>query len=254
MTGARFREIADDLRERIALGDIGGSGAMDSEAVLGQRYAASRMTVRKALELLRDQGLVDSRQGSGWFVSSGSFHQRLALGTFRHAQSAIADTGATVQREVVGFAWERATASVATLLGIAPEAQVLHITSVRSVDGVPLDSATEYVAGAAAQAISRADAASPGVWHTLARSGVDIASVRQTIAAGVAGPEDRGPLGTPAGAPLLLIRRLAIGSDGAPVAVSDHRYLAHRFSLEVEFNGFAAAVSDSPPGLRDTGS
>jgi GntR family transcriptional regulator len=254
MTGARFREIADDLRERIALGDIGGSGAMDSEAALGQRYSASRMTVRKALELLRDQGLVDSRQGSGWFVSSGSFHQRLALGTFRHAGSAITDTGATVQREVVGFAWEPATARVATLLRVAPNTQVLHSTSIRCVDGVPLDSATEYVAGAAAQTISRADAASPGVWHTLARSGVEIASVRQTIAAGIAGPDDLLQLGAPVGSPLLLIRRVAIGADGAPAAVSDHRYLAHRFSLEVEFNGFAAGVSDSPPGLRDTGS
>ncbi len=254
MTGARFREIADDLRERIALGEGGGSGAMDSEAALGQRYGASRMTVRKALELLRDQGLVDSRQGSGWFVSSGSFHQRLALGTFRHAGSAIADTGATVQREVIGFAWEAATKSVAALLDVAPASQVLHCTSVRSVDGVPLDSATEYVSAAAAQAISRADAAFPGVWHTLARSGVEIASVRQTIAAGIAGPEDQVQLGAPVGAPLLLIRRVAIGSAGSPVAVSDHRYLAHRFSLEVEFNGFAAAVTDSPPGLRDTGS
>src|SRR6478609_8973877 len=205
MTGARFREIADDLRERIALGDIGGSGALDSEAALGQRYGASRMTVRKALELLRDQGLVDSRQGSGWFVSGGSFHQRLALGTFRHAESAIADTGATVQREVIGFVWEPATTSVAALLGVAPATAVLHCTTVRCVDGVPLDSATEYVAGAGAQVISRADAASPGVWHTLARSGIEIGSVRQTIAAGVAGTDDQLQLGSPPGTPLLLI-------------------------------------------------
>src|SRR6185312_5546995 len=117
-------------------------------------YGASRMTVRKALELLRDQGLVESRQGSGWFVSTGSFHQRLALGTFRHAGSAITDAGASMTREVIGFAWEAAATNVAALLGVAPATQVLHCTSVRSVDGVPLDSATEYVAGLGAQAIS----------------------------------------------------------------------------------------------------
>src|SRR4051812_50150729 len=98
MTGARFRTIADDVRERIALGDLGDSGALESEAVLGQRYGASRVTVRRALELLREQGLVESRQGSGWFVTGGSFHQTLALGTFRHAPSAILDSGRQLSR------------------------------------------------------------------------------------------------------------------------------------------------------------
>jgi GntR family transcriptional regulator len=260
MTGARFREIADDLREQIALGalggtgagDVGGTGALASEAILGQRYRASRMTVRKALELLREQGLVDSRQGAGWFVTAGSIHQQLALGTFRHAASAL--TGSMVDRRVFHFAFAPAGPAIADLLQVGLDSEVLQCTTVRSVDGEPLDSAAEFVAGPAAQNISRADAAAPGIWHALARAGVEIGTVRQTIAAGIAGPEDHRHLGAAPGSPLLLIRRLALATDGTPIALADHRYLAHRFSLEVEFNGFAAGSADSPPGLRDTGS
>ena len=78
------------MRERIALGDLGDSGALESESALGQRYGASRVTVRRALELLREQGLVESRQGSGLVRD-----RRLLppdprrLGTFRHASSAV---------------------------------------------------------------------------------------------------------------------------------------------------------------------
>ena len=85
MTRSRFRQIAEDLRERVALGEFSDQGALDSESALCARYAVSRVTVRRALETLREQGLVQSRQGSGWFATGGSFHQRLALGTFRHA-------------------------------------------------------------------------------------------------------------------------------------------------------------------------
>jgi hypothetical protein len=38
--------------------------------------------------------------------------------------------------------------------------------------------------------------------------------------------------------------------DGRPLALSDHRYLAHRFSLEVEFRGWPSGQSDATPGLR----
>ncbi len=251
MTGARYRDIADDLRERIALGDVGGTGALDSEAALGERYRASRMTVRKALELLRGDGLVDSRQGAGWFVSGTAFHQRLALGMFRHAGSAISESGRQVQRSVLSFVWEPVPGAVADVLALTGGAEALHARSVRSVDGVPLDAASEWVPSDLAATISRADAAVPGIWHTLAQHGHDIASVRQTITAGVAGSDDADRLDVSPGSPLLLIRRLALDADARPLALSDHRYLAHRFSLEVEFNGWSAGTSDTP-GLRQS--
>jgi GntR family transcriptional regulator len=248
MTGARFRQIADDLRERIALDDVGSGGAVESEAELGHRYAASRMTIRKALEILRDEGLVESRKGAGWFASGTAFHQRIALGTFRHAASAVTSAGQQLERRIVSFAFEPSPDHVAHILGIDAGAEALHCRSVRSVDGVPLDRSTEWVAAVRAARLSRADAAAPGIWQSLHRSGSAIASVSQRITAGVAGELDCTLLGAAPGAPLLLIRRIATGLDGA-LALSDHRYLAHRFSLEVEFNGWSG-IADTPPGLR----
>lgn len=255
MTSARYRQLADDLRERIALGDVGAGGTLESEAELGRRYGASRMTVRRALESLRDEGLVDSRQGAGWFVAGRSFAQRLALGTFRHAESAVTTAGAQLRRTVTGFDYVPAPAHMAQLLDLPPEAEVLRVRSVRRTDAddpaaaEPLERATEWVPAALAEPLSRAGAADPGIWNSLQRSGSAIATVRQSMTAGVAGELDHELLAAPLGAPLLLIRRVAVGADGKPITVSDHRYLAYRFSLEVEFNGWSGA---DPPGLRST--
>ena len=145
MTSSRFAAIAHDLRERVALGDIGAHGALESESELCARYGVSRPTVRRALETLRDEGLVTARHGAGWFLTGTAYHQRLALGTFRHAGSALAESGATVCREVADFSFLPAPVPVAAVLRIPAGASVLHVRSVRQVDGEALDVAHEWV-------------------------------------------------------------------------------------------------------------
>jgi GntR family transcriptional regulator len=53
----------------------------------------------------------------------------------------------------------------------------------------------------------------------------------------VAEEDDASLLGLDAGAPLLVVRRLAVGPDG-PLALALHRYVAHRFSLDVDLAGW----------------
>ncbi|MFB4310825.1 GntR family transcriptional regulator [Actinomadura sp. GTD37] len=73
-TPLRWRDIADDLRQRIESGDLasadGTSGRrpLPPEKDLERHYRASRNTVRDALAWLRQQGYVVSEQGKGTFV------------------------------------------------------------------------------------------------------------------------------------------------------------------------------------------
>lgn len=251
MTG-RAATVAQQLRERIALGDVGPGGALESEAALGARFGVSRVTVRRALHELREQHLVESRPGAGWFVTAGTFHQALAVGTFRHAESAVESAGKSVVRRVVEFGFVDADLAVSDALGLTDETDVLASTSVRTVDDAPLDLVQEWVPARLAGTISRRDAQDVGIWATLQRQGHPVDVVRQSVTATVATDVDARALGTTEGSALLLVRRLALGADGRPLALSDHRYLAHRFSLEVEFRGWSGGATGDPPGLRST--
>ena len=255
MTSTRFAAIASDLRERIALGEFAedaGLGAIDSEAQLCARYAVSRPTVRRALEVLRDEGLVESRHGAGWFVTGAAFHQRLALGSFRHAASAIAEAGKSVDRRVVEFGYRLAPSSLAVALGVDEGADVLHVRSVRTVDGEGLDVVREWVPAVLAGPVSRDAATRPGIWETLTRHGERIATVRQVVTAGLASADEAGLLGVSAGDALLLVRRFAVDPTGRVIALSDHRYLAQRFALEVEFSSgpHGSAATSEPTGIH----
>ena len=68
MAHPKYQDIADRLRAQINSGGLAPGQRLPSEPDLAAEYGASRNTVRLALALLINQGLVISRQGLGTFV------------------------------------------------------------------------------------------------------------------------------------------------------------------------------------------
>jgi DNA-binding GntR family transcriptional regulator len=68
---ARYREVADDLRERIVGGEFGIGTPLPPITHLMEYYDVPALnTVRQAERLLADEGLLEPRHGSGVFVIS----------------------------------------------------------------------------------------------------------------------------------------------------------------------------------------
>ncbi len=63
-----YKEIAEQLRQRIQSGEFTQGDKLPTEDDLGEAYQASRNTVRQAMEQLTREGLVAKRQGQGTFV------------------------------------------------------------------------------------------------------------------------------------------------------------------------------------------
>lgn len=64
-----YLQMADVLREAIARGYIPPEGQLPSESELTEHFGVARMTVRRAIKELRDDGVVFSIHGRGVFVS-----------------------------------------------------------------------------------------------------------------------------------------------------------------------------------------
>ena len=105
MRQIRYRVIADELRTRVQDGTYGAGRLLPSESELGSEFAASRVTIRRALETLRDQGLVDARQGFGWFVAAAPLQQ--SLGQLATIEAQLSDGGIKPERRILEFAFER---------------------------------------------------------------------------------------------------------------------------------------------------
>jgi DNA-binding transcriptional regulator YhcF (GntR family) len=63
-----YQQVANALRAAILTRKLAPGEKLPSGNELAQRYGVARMTVQQAIRLLRDEGLIVSRQGSGVFV------------------------------------------------------------------------------------------------------------------------------------------------------------------------------------------
>ncbi len=68
MAVAAYARIAEDLRGKIRSRDIRPGEQLPSELELRDQYKASRNTVLDAIKKLKDEGLVETRPGQGWFA------------------------------------------------------------------------------------------------------------------------------------------------------------------------------------------
>ena len=65
---AKYKTVADALRKQITRGDYPKGGQLPNQNELAEKFDTSRVTIKKALDLLSIEGLVFSIQGSGTYV------------------------------------------------------------------------------------------------------------------------------------------------------------------------------------------
>lgn len=239
MRRIRYQEIADELRTRAKAAPAG--AVLPSEAELSAEFGASRVTVRRALELVRDDGLIAARQGFGWFVSTEPVRQHLGqLGTI---ESQLEGSGKLAARRIEEFAFVQPPARVRRILRGVDE--VLRVKRVNLADGEPFAVVTVWCPASLGRTLSRADVERRPFYELL---GIELRGATQTIGADLAEPDDAGLLEIPVGSPLLRCRRVTTDVSGEPVLVSEHVFPAHRTEFVVDLP--QAEPSMTPSGLR----
>jgi len=241
---ARYREIAGDLRRQIAAGEYRATGdagrLLPSEAELGAAYAASRVTVRKALELLRDEGLLTSRQGVGWQPALDPLQQTLGrLGTI---EAQLADAGIASTRRILDFGFVAAPARVRRVLDTK---RVLEVRRLNLAGDEPFARVTVWCDEAVGRQLSLADVERSSFYELLA---VELGGATQTIGAAGATKADAELLGVAVGSPVLLCSRVTNDSTGRPVLMSEHVFPAHRTEFVVDLAHVERSIA--PNGLR----
>lgn len=226
-----YMQLANALRRQIVEGKIGAGAALPSERDLCDIMGASRVTVRKAIELLIEEGLLSRRQGSGTFVTPriqapGSF-----LSSFSEDATARGETTDTIwMMKIMGVASEEE----ARLLELSEGAKVARLSRVRMAGGEPLAVENAVIPAEMLPDISKLG---NSLYQALDKRGNRPVTGRQKIRAALAGPTEAGLLSIPQRTEILRIERITRRADGRPVELTRSAYRGERYEFVSELRG-----------------
>jgi GntR family transcriptional regulator len=230
----RYQRLRDEMVALVAARHWRPGEAIPTEQALAKSYDVAVGTVRKAVDLLVAEGLLERFQGRGTFVRRASFDSSLfrffrfqtRQGERRIPESRI------LRREVV-----EAPSAVAATLQIAKGAKVIQMSRLRLIDDVPMLAEEiwlpfdRFAAFAQLELTEIGDLLYP-VYE--AQCNQVIASATETLTVEAIGPLHARLLRIQPGTPAVVIERLAYGYDRQPLEWRRSRGPASEFIYQAE--------------------
>ncbi|MGO9078459.1 MAG: GntR family transcriptional regulator [Streptosporangiaceae bacterium] len=252
---AKYQQIADRLRDQISSGALKPGERLPSEPDLERDFAASRNTVRLALALLTNQGLVVTRQGLGTFVQEPARPFRAMLSrvagqpSAQHVSDALPVVGPEQDGpQTVRLLVERipASASVAVALEIQPGEDVIIRRSLQHLEDMPWLLINSYfpLELAAGTALEQAGEIGQGSIRLLAEIGHSQVGFVDEIAARMPDAAEHDFFRLTSGTPVIVVHRTAYSAQ-RPIRLTRYVYRGDRVRLAHEVGAVPARYRSS---------
>lgn len=209
-----YKQVYDVLVRRIAEGAWQPAEALPSEHALAAELKVSQGTVRKALDALAAENLVQRHQGKGTYVAEHTQEHAL-FRFFRLAKPGTDGERVTPESTEARCKRRVATATEVEKLHIPKGATVIEIKRARLIDGVPALSEKIVVPLKLFPELDH-QTALPNTLYSLYQSvyGVNITVAKEELRAVLSNRNDEKELGVKPGSPILRIERVAIDIGG----------------------------------------
>lgn len=237
MTG--YRGIADELRQRIDSGELPPGSRVPGENDLMDQYDVERPTARQALEVLKNEGLIIAKRGSGTFVREFKPIKRVSPDRLKPTGQSIwnADVGTRPRAENVTVDVEPPPPLIAGTLELQDGDLVVVRRRRYAVDDKPVQLATSYYPEAlvAGSSITEVDTGQGGAYARLKELGSEPTKFVEELRVRMPRESEREALDLAQGTPVILIVRTAYTSDDRPVEVNEMILDSAAYMLEYRF-------------------
>jgi GntR family transcriptional regulator len=215
-----FAQVRDALRADILGGGVAPGERLPSESTLIERFGVSRITVRQAIAELQADGLVQTVNGKGSYVTRPGRGE--GRGPLVGVLESMRRRGHRAHGRLLSHRTVRATRTVARELDVAQGEPVGAITVLRYRDDVPFVVGTSWCAPGVAERLARQDLVEQDV-ATAVEVGLGLrsASTRVRVSASLADARLARQLDDAPGAAVLTLRTTAFGWDRRPILYSE---------------------------------
>lgn len=240
--------IADDLRARIETGEYQPGDQLPTYEDLRQSYSCSTGVARKAIDLLRQQGLVLSKQGKGVFVREPARPKRHGIDRYARSRwqqgTAIHDAeaggqGLSVRQVYRELGEVPAPQVVAEAFGLSVGEPVWVRKRTTIVDGRPHQLADSYYPRdlALGTRLTEEDSGPGGGFARLDEAGDPLTEISEEWFARMPSSPESAALKLPAGTPVLDLTRIVYDTKNRAVEVmlaviaADTVSMSYRFTI-----------------------
>jgi len=219
------------LQEEWHVGDM-----IPTEPELMEKYDLSRITVRRGLNRLVNEGLIYRQQGRGSFVAERTLEQGLTrIISFTEDMK---QRGLTPRTEVLFSDLVPAPEDVAASLDLQPGVEMARIERLRIANDEPLSIEESYLVHSYCPGILNEDFADSPLRESLEGNfGIQIVRANQIIRAVRASTRQARLLAITARSPLLFFERVSYSQQNLPVEFLRIHYRGDRYSVFNELNG-----------------
>ncbi len=230
--GGKARRVYLQLLDEIARGVYPAGAVLPGEQKLAAALNVSRVTVRRAMDALDGDGLIERRAGAGTKVRATGETPSMAA-DFTTLMPQVVQMGHSTTARLLSFSYGAAPAVVAAAMKLDPRARVQTAVRLRLIEGQAFSHLTTYVPEAIAENYTEAELATTPLFRLLERSGVEVETADQSVSATLASPDVADVLGLSVGAPLLSLNRVVRDADGQGVEYLAALYRPDMFKLEM---------------------
>lgn len=235
----KYLQIAGYIRDQIVRGDLASGDEVPSERELAASWSVARPTAARALEVLRTQGLVVAKQGSGTYVRDPGAVPR-ARERYERARELGGMYGATESVEFVATDLVAGSDHVLKSLGLPEGSDVIRRSRLlRGSSGRPIELSTSWFRPDLAEIAPGLLKAERLVGGTAAyvssRTGQTVAYGRDQVASRLATPDERELLDLDEPAAVLVYRLTVYGSDDRPIQCDDATYPPNQWTFRQEY-------------------
>jgi GntR family transcriptional regulator len=249
-----YYQLQEVLKEQIESGVWRPGEALPSEPELARRFGVSRVVVRQALAILEDDRQIERIKGRGTFVAEPKLDAR-AGGLSRLL---VAPRSANVSIQALDVRVADVEESIRRELRAAPGEDVLRITTLLSVRGVPFSISYSFFRHTEAAWLEQAVQAGRNVPADLVLSdhGVELAHSSIAIETSQCGQFEADRFGIPHRASVFLVLCTEFRRDGAderPFEVARVEYRGDLVQFRLEVSPSAAGGLEAVWELTETG-
>lgn len=224
-----YFQVAEQLEAAILEGTLAPGDKISNEVSLAGELGLSRPTMRQAIQVLVDKGMLVRKRGVGTQVVHGKIRRSVELTSLFDDLNAAGQSPGTRVLDVQVIA---TTDDLAQELQIRAGEPAWSLERVRSVGGEPLALMHNYLPAETID-LTAVDLERHGLYEALRRTGLHMRVAQQRIGARRAEAREARLLDVKRGAPLLTMRRTAYDDGGRVVEFGTHVYRPERYSFEV---------------------